>query len=238
MFLPTLSVYIETVRKDQPRRAYLRSRKGNMSLVLLAVGVIMAVAAAFTPRFPGDLAIAERVQALATPWLDRVMEAATVIADTPVAIGSVVAVAVALAAARRLLDAAIVLFGGLGFEALIQGVKWAVARPRPSEDLVRILETGSSGSFPSGHTYHVVLFAGLLLALLVFRIHRPWLRRGLATLIVALALFSAVSRVYLGAHWPSDVLGSVLLGIPSVALLLALRQHLQRRMAAADQPPS
>ena len=237
MYLATQRVYIESVRTDHPSYAYLRTRPGYMSLVLLAVGVFLAIAAAFNSRFPGDLAIAKQVQALASPWLDSVMEAATVVADTPVAIGSLLALAAGLSLARRLLDAAIVLFGGLALEAIIQGVKWAVARPRPTDDLVRILETGSSGSFPSGHTYHVVLFGGLLLVLLVFRIRRPWLRSALTTLIVALAIFTIVSRVYLGAHWPSDVLGSVVLGIPSVAFLLGLRQHLQRRGTTSNQPP-
>lgn len=237
MYQTTRRVYIEAVRTDHPRYAYLLTRPGYMSLVLLAAGVFLAVAAAFNPRFPGDLTIAEQLQALAVPWLDSVMEATTVIAETPVAIASLLALAAGLSLARRLLDAAIVLFGGLALETLIQGVKWAVARPRPPDDLVRILETGSTGSFPSGHTYHIVLFGGLLLVLLVFRIHRPWLRRVLTTLIVAMALFSAVSRVYLGAHWPSDVLGSVLLGVPSVALLLGLRHHLQRRGTTSNQPP-
>ncbi len=233
----TRRVYIEAVRTEHTWYAYLLTRPGYVNMVLLAAGVFLVVAAAFTPKFPGDLAIAEQVQSLAAPWLDSVMEAATVVADTPVAIASLLALAMGLSLARRLLDAAIVLFGGLAFEALIQGVKWAVARPRPPDDLVRVLETGSTGSFPSGHTYHVVLFGGLLLVLLVFRIRNPWLRHALTTLIVALALFAAVSRVYLGAHWPSDVLGSVVLGIPSVALLLGLRGHLQRRVTTSNQPP-
>ncbi len=238
LYQATGRVYIEAVRTDHPWHAHLLARPGYMSLVLLAAGVFLTVAAAFTPRFPGDLAIAEQVQALAAPWLDSVMEATSVVADTPVAIASLLALAAGFSLARRIFDAAIVLFGGLALEANIQGVKWAVARPRPPDDLVRILETGSTGSFPSGHTYHVVLFGGLLLVLLVFRIRRPWLRRSLTTLIMAVALLTTVSRVYLGSHWPSDVLGSVVLGIPSVALLFGLRHHLQRRGTTANQPPS
>jgi undecaprenyl-diphosphatase len=164
------------------------------------------------------------------------MEAATTLASTPVAIASVLTLAAGLSLARRFLDSAIALFGGLGFDSLIQGLKWAVARPRPPDGLVRVLEIGSSGSFPSGHTYHAVLLSGLLLVLLVFRVHRPWLRRALTTLLVALALLIAVSRVYLGAHWPSDVLGGIALGIPSVAFLLGLRQWMDRRRAASNQP--
>lgn len=234
MYQATGRVYIDTVRMDHPWHTHLLTRPGLMNLVLLAAGVFLAVAAAFTPRFPGDLAITEQVQALAAPWLDSVMEATSVVADTPVAIASLLALAAGLSLASRLFDAAIVLFGGLALETIIQGVKWAVARPRPPDDLVRILETGSSGSFPSGHTYHIVLFGGLLLVLLVFRIPRPWLRRALTTLIVGLVLLATVSRIYLGAHWPSDVLGSVVLGIPSVALLLGLRHHLQRRWTTSN----
>jgi undecaprenyl-diphosphatase len=198
--------------------------------------VSLTVAAAFHPRFPGDLAIAEQVQAIAASWLDSVMEAVTVFASTPVAIASLLTLAVGLSLARRFLDAAIVLFGGIGFDSLIQGVKWAVARPRPPDDLVRILEIGSSGSFPSGHTYHAVLLSGLLLVLLVFRVHHTWLRRALTTLLVALALLIIISRVYLGAHWPSDVLGGIALGVPSVTFLFGVRQQLLLRRVASDQP--
>ncbi|MCH7706547.1 MAG: hypothetical protein IIB33_05825, partial [Chloroflexi bacterium] len=105
MYQTTRRVYIEAVRTDHPRYAYLLTRPGYMSLVLLAAGVFLAVAAAFNPRFPGDLAIAEQLQALAVPWLDSVMEATTVIAETPVAMASLLALAMGLALARRLLDA-------------------------------------------------------------------------------------------------------------------------------------
>ncbi|MBI4201379.1 MAG: phosphatase PAP2 family protein [Chloroflexi bacterium] len=195
--------------------------------VSLLVAVALSVAAAFMPRLPGDLPLSRGVQSLSSPWLDVFMKTVTFLGDDPVAIGGILALAGLLAVVRRWKDAAAFL-GVLALEVLLQGVKLAVDRPRPPAELVRVLETAASGSFPSGHAYHAVVFWGLVLALLVVDIRPRWLRRAVATFLLVVILLSGVARVYMGAHWPTDVLGSILLGIPSVALLVYLRHRFNR----------
>ena len=192
----------------------------------LAVGLALSVAAALEPRIPGDLPVARGVQALSTPWLDAVMKAVTFIGKTYVAGASIVTLLVAFALVRRWPEVAAFL-GEAVMEGAVQLLKSLVGRPRPPEELLRIMESGSSGSFPSGHVYHAVVFGGLLLALVVSRIRPKWLRSAVAALVLLMVLAIVVSRMYLGAHWPSDVLGSVALGIPSVALLYYLCQRLK-----------
>ncbi|MDO8750983.1 MAG: phosphatase PAP2 family protein [Dehalococcoidia bacterium] len=202
--------------------------------LLLAVGLALSVAAALEPRLPGDMLVARWVQSLATPWLDTLMKAVTLLGMTYVAGASILAAAAAFALARRWPEVA-AFIGAAVMEGAVQVLKSLIGRPRPPEELLRILESGASGSFPSGHVYHAVVFGGLLLALVVpgIRPDLSGLRRAVAVLVLLLAVAIAVSRVYLGAHWPSDVLGSVALGIPSLAMLV----YLCRRLGGGESSP-
>jgi undecaprenyl-diphosphatase len=85
------------------------------------------------------------------------------------------------------------------------GVKALVGRPRP-------FNLAETDSFPSGHTVHAVLFLGVLWLLLAPRLHRRWQRTALGGSFVSLGLLVGISRIYLGRHWPSDVLGAYLVG--------------------------
>lgn len=102
-------------------------------------------------------------------------------------------------------------------------IELAIQRPRPSADLVQVLRHTSSYSFPSGH---VVFFSWVVVMLVVGlgvgRLPRPllavaWVAAGLVVLIACLG------RIYLGEHWPSDVLAGLALGLGWTALLLSVR---------------
>lgn len=94
-------------------------------------------------------------------------------------------------------------------------------RPRPS--LIPHLDQVSSWSYPSGHATSVTAIA-LILALLA---PRPW-RRVAAWCAAAAILSTALSRVMLGVHWPSDVLGGTMLGA-AFALAAAATDRRVRR---------
>ena len=107
------------------------------------------------------------------------------------------------------------IFGSTFFSWLVsEVVKNIVQRPRP-EILRLVYET--SYSFPSGHTASTVTFCGML----IYLISRSGLNRTLKiALTIALAIFPvlvAASRIYLGVHYPSDVIGGAL-----IALILLL----------------
>ncbi len=99
----------------------------------------------------------------------------------------------------------------LGGRALSPLLKWTFRRTRPN--LWPALETEKSHSFPSTHsTMGAVFFAGAC-AVLFQVTANPFARAGALT-ISALAIAAiAFSRVYLGAHWLSDVAGGVALGL-------------------------
>jgi undecaprenyl-diphosphatase len=103
-------------------------------------------------------------------------------------------------------------------------VKDLVQRPRPTSNLVNVFATLPSYSFPSGHVMFYLGFFGFIW-FLAFTLLKPSLKRSLLLVFFGiLIVLIGVSRVYLGEHWPSDVLGSYLLG--SLTLVAIIQFYL------------
>ncbi|MBY8877089.1 phosphatase PAP2 family protein [Actinacidiphila acidipaludis] len=88
-----------------------------------------------------------------------------------------------------------------------EGLMHAFARLRPSS--VHWATTATGFSFPSGHSFSSVVCAGLLVLAIARR--RPSWTRAACAVAVVYGIAVGLSRVYLGVHWPLDVLGSWLL---------------------------
>ena len=97
---------------------------------------------------------------------------------------------------------------------IVYGIKILVNRPRPTADLVEIVQKAQHQSFPSGHTTFYIVFFGFLTFLMYCLREIP---NGIrvAVGVVALSLIFSIpfSRVYLGDHWLTDVLGGIFLGL-------------------------
>jgi undecaprenyl-diphosphatase len=103
-------------------------------------------------------------------------------------------------------------------------IKLLVERHRPTVDLVHILTPASGFSYPSGHAVFFTWLSFMLAASLAPRIkpvYRPTL--WLAALIVI--VLACIARVWAGDHWPSDVVGGVLLGAGWSAFVLWLPER-------------
>jgi undecaprenyl-diphosphatase len=194
----------------------------------LALVVVGALAWAFleltfevvtgSPMVGTDHRIINLVAALRTPTLDQVMYTITFLGNGQmIAVLTLVAVIVALVAGRpreAVLIVLAVVAGTLFFEV----VKLVVHRPRPPLEDARIVQ--GDFSFPSGHSTLSATFYGTVAYLLTPAIRRDslkvlvWVAAGL--LIVAIG----VSRVYLGVHYPSDVLAGWVAGGLWVALVV------------------
>jgi undecaprenyl-diphosphatase len=93
--------------------------------------------------------------------------------------------------------------------ALNISLKMVLHRARPQGLIVRTLGL-KSYSFPSGHAFGTVIFYGLFAYLDLKYLAHPW------------SYLIGVSRIYLGAHYPSDVLGGWLLGLISLTIISAI----------------
>lgn len=99
-------------------------------------------------------------------------------------------------------------------------VKLLVHRGRPTPDLVHVVGTSNTYSFPSGHVTQYVLFFGFCFYLAFTLMKRGLLRSLLLVLCGALVVLVGPSRIWLGNHWFSDVLGGYTLGTGLLLLII------------------
>lgn len=120
-----------------------------------------------------------------------------------------------------------------GAEVLTVVLKYLVRRPRPAEAIGLV----GGPSFPSGHTLAAVSVYGILTFLLLREPRRrSWHVLG-ALVLITLIVLVPISRVYLGVHWPHDVLASLSLGAAWLACLTLLVQYRPDRASDLKEAP-
>lgn len=120
----------------------------------------------------------------------------------------------------------------LGVLPLEMGAKLAVARPRPRDYLAADPLLHSSHGFPSGHALASAALYGMLLVLLRRRVRSRRWQQVITGGILLLILLIGFSRIYIGAHWPSDVLGGFALGGAYCLLAVTVYETIERRAGA------
>ena len=164
-------------------------------------------------------------------WLTGVMRGVTDLGNTALLIGIVVTVGLAWrwrAGTWRPLGLLAGAFAGSWVLSTI--VKLLTHRPRPPAAQALGHWTGSA--FPSGHPAHATAVYGMLAALLAATTPR-WGRKVAAWTAAALIVgLVGLSRLYLGAHWLTDVLGGIALGAAWLFSLLAVTRTLDGLRAA------
>jgi len=184
----------------------------------LLAAVSLSLLAAASDRLPGDLTIAQWAQDLPPPSL-ALSEFVRLLGETEVVLGTGAAVALVLWLCQRRREALLLALGLVVLPLLQHGLKEMVDRPRPSADLLDLRAGFSSPSFPAGHVMSPTLLYGFVLYLSL----RGLAVRPLRLLILAAASFVLIlagpANVYVGVHWPSDVVGGYAWGL---VLLLPL----------------
>lgn len=175
------------------------------------------------PYFKLDLLIAEKIQGINSQIFSGVMWFVSLLGNQPLMIVIVAVTSLILFLLKIRAEAIILALTTAAGSLSGSLIKVLIDRPRPTPALVRVSVFFSDKSYPSGHVLAFTIFFGFLLYLLIKRTtHRA---RGIIPAIVFILLIATIgiSRIYLGAHWPSDVLGGYLLGI--IWLLLAIRLY-------------
>lgn len=123
---------------------------------------------------------------------------------------------------RRWKEPALVLLAVGGEIAVFVAIAGVVDRPRPP--VPRLDDVAATASFPSGHTAGAVALYGVLAVVAAGRIDRGWRRRALVALLALVPVVVALSRLYRGMHYPTDVVGGALVGATWLAcVVVALR---------------
>ena len=107
---------------------------------------------------------------------------------------------------------------------LNQLLKRILRRPRPTEFRI-VEETGYS--FPSGHSMVSMAFYGYLIYLVYKYIKNKYIKWSLIVLLSILICLIGISRIYLGVHYTSDVLGGFLLSISYLVVYISLIKNLK-----------
>ncbi len=223
------------------RRLFARHHADSNLLVLFllaAAGVLVFLMLASEVR-EGEVFGVDRwlIQALRSPddpsvpigplWLRRALTDITVLGGSPVLTLLTIISAGYLIAARKAATAAF-LVAAISTGAIASSLlKFVYARPRPG--LVAHLVDTYSTSFPSGHAMNSAIVFLTLGALLARVEAVRTVRIYLVAVALVLTLIIGFSRIYLGVHWPSDVLAGWCVGASWAILCSWIARTLQRR---------
>ena len=195
-------------------RRYVKARPWSPELALCVVVLVLSAGALQGEPFSLDVPLGEAIQSWQLPLLDPILHGVSAIGWFRVAAPTTVAVVVLLWVLGWRQHAVVLGAAALFGHLLNQGLKALIERPRPEIGAERLAELGvDSFAFPSGHAQSFTIFYGFLALLIWQKSRRPWVRRiGVACMLTMIALVG-ISRVYLGVHWPSDVVGAYGIGV-------------------------
>ncbi len=176
---------------------------------------------------------ADPADPLGPPWMKEVGRDLTAIGGIAFLVLTTVSVAGFLLLCRKYHALGLLLVavgGGLALSTLLKG---AIDRPRPT--VVPHLSYISTSSFPSGHSMLSAVVYLTLGSLLARMVQQRRLKLYFLAVALLLSFLVGLSRVYLGVHYPTDVLAGWAAGLAWAVLWWLLARHLQRR-GAVEQP--
>ncbi len=194
--------------------------------VSIATVTLFSLARVWDP-YPGDLAVARYIQGLDAPGLLWTMEFVSVLGEIAPMFALTLFVMLLLWITRKRATtvAGMLVLISVSSTPLL---KLLVGRERPApERLLRATEDFPGLGFPSGHVLQSALILGFIIYAVSISVERRWLKLPVQVALASLIVASGTSRIYIGAHWPSDVLGGY-----AAAISLGLAVYLYHERAA------
>jgi undecaprenyl-diphosphatase len=198
-------------------------------VLLFLFALLLSYAAARFPVLPFDLKSYEELQEQASPLFDILMQGVSYLGELTVAM-VLTAIAMAAFAVRRQWREAIFMLVTTSSVLLTFVLKDLIHRTRPfpvAENASGVIQSINQYSYPSGHVLFFVVFFGFF-AYLAWMHFAGGLRVIVITICVTLIALIGPSRVFLGAHWASDVAGSYIIGAIWLFVLILAYQGVMR----------
>jgi membrane-associated phospholipid phosphatase len=222
-------------------RAFLRarfSREGAVGLYLTAGFVACCALAILFASLadhvfdlhgttPLDRSVTAAIEQFHGPVHDRAARAITVLGGHAFLLpATIVVVGILLLRGHRV---SAVLFSGVVVGGWLLETVLKIVYHRARHSLWPALVTERTYSFPSGHATMATLFYGGVSAVVLHLSRRPVVRGVTLALATAAILLVAYTRVYLGAHWTTDVVAGILIGLFWVVICATGTEYLARR---------
>jgi membrane-associated phospholipid phosphatase len=192
-------------------------------ILLIVSSIALSFAADIVGVFQFDMMVANWLQGENSPGFAAVMGAVSFLGSGWVPVILVFS-AFTICAIRKKWIEAVFVIATLTSSILAGALKVLVGRSRPpgfSLDPSYMFGTINQYGYPSGHVLFFVVFFGFI-AFLAYRFLSGWMRWITISSCMALILLIGPSRIYLGAHWFSDVMGSYILGTFWLIILILL----------------
>ena len=196
----------------------------TLVLVAIACGVaaaVLSVYVAINPFIPEDAAIERDVQS--TQWgpLALTFPVFSWIGDAKGAVLEAIIFAAILVFNRR---AWVIAAGAALTGAWYALLAHLIVRPRPTTaQVLQVTEHPGASSYPSGHTMFIVTVTVVLMLCFGHRFLPRWALGIGWALTVLIVIATGISRIYTGAHWPTDVLAGLFIATAWLTLVLSLR---------------
>lgn len=197
----------------------------NLRIVVPILGllVLLSIGAAIQSHFVGDVYLTKNVQSVdASPWV-KVMQLASIIGSAPVVIAAASSVMIWFLYKGQRPESLLIIAAVMTLP-IVSVVKELVGRHRPTEEMVTVWYDLDSLSFPSGHSFTAVVIFGLFFYVAPLLVRSTSAVAAIRIASITMIGLIGMSRVYLGAHWPSDVLGGFLYGGVALGILIYLHR--------------
>jgi membrane-associated phospholipid phosphatase len=199
-------------------------------VLLLIIAIILSYAASKFTVLPLDLKSYHELREEASPAFNMLMQAVSLLGDGAVATALVI-FAIAIFMIRRQWLEAIFMLATTSNVLITLTLKELIHRARPfpiAENASGLLQGANQYSYPSGHVLFFVVFFG-------FFAYLSWLHVAGRVRVIAVAICAALiiligpSRVFLGAHWATDVAGGYIIGLIWLFVLIFAYQWTKHR---------
>lgn len=194
----------------------------SMGLAMSAAGLalfamVLGVISSGDNVLGWDLSFAQWIQRWQGGFGDFLYRIGDVLGTTSLA-AAITVIVLIIAAVRKQVQISVFLILVLLLRLLGTQLKPFFDSPRPTADHLRLLETFDGTGYPSGHSMTVAMVASMLVLIARHYLRDNRINRAVTALSLLAVVLVGWSRIWAGAHWPSDVLGGWAFGIALVLI--------------------